>query len=417
MTGRRRPLLVALLLVAALLVMAGFRVPWHVWGPEHPAVDVARDFSPAEQARSAAFRDAVLPVSYGSLLLGLLVSLAVGLTRAGPWLIAQVSRPFGRHWTAQAFFGTVVLLVIGRLATLPLDARTEAIERDYGLSRETWGSWLGAVATAAAVSALLTALAALLLVALARRFPRAWWAWAAGAAAALVVLGSFLFPVVVQPLFESRTPLPAGPQRDDLLALARTEGVQVDQVEVSDASTRTTALNAYVSGFGATRTIVVYDTLLRSATPAEVRVIVAHELGHAKEDDVLTGTVLGALGAAAAVCAVAALLRCGPVLRRAGAAGAGDPRVVPLVLAVVAVGSLAVAPAVNVVSRHLEARADRHALEATHDPDAFVSSFHRLAVVNLSSLRPNPVLAGFFATHPSTPSRMAFARAWEARNG
>ena len=82
----------------------------------------------------------------------------------------------------------------------------------------------------------------------------------------------------------------------------RRDGVPVKDVQVADASRRTTALNAYVAGYGASRRIVVYDTLLRDAAPAEVKMVVAHELGHAKRNDVLYGTAVGALGAALGVC-------------------------------------------------------------------------------------------------------------------
>ena len=136
-------------------------------------------------------------------------------------------------------------------------------------------------------------------------------------------------------------------------------------VLVADASRRTTALNAYVSGLGPTRRIVVYDTLLADAPPGEVEAVVAHELGHARDNDVLTGTALGALGAAAAVCAVFLLGSWTGLLRRAGVDSIGDPRAVGLLLALAAVAGLVGAPLQNAVSRLIEARADAHALAVT----------------------------------------------------
>ena len=117
--------------------------------------------------------------------------------------------------------------------------------------------------------------------------------------------------------------------RTELLALAEESGVPVRDVLVSDASRRTTALNAYVSGFGATRRIVVYDTLLDGLPDGQIESIVAHELGHVVNRDVLTGTLIGALGAAAGTALLGWLLSWTPLLRRAGADGPGDPRVVP----------------------------------------------------------------------------------------
>ncbi|MCW2622440.1 MAG: yhfN [Frankiales bacterium] len=406
--SRRLPLLAALVLLVALVLVALVRVRWDL-GPSG-AVDVDRDFTPAQQARSAAFHAAVRPPAYASLALGLVVAVLLGLSPWGGRLVARVPGP----WTVQVLVGAVLLVVIGRLVTLPLDLLAEHAQRRYGLSRQSDLAWLRVVATSTAVTAVLTALAAVLLVGLARWQPRVWWIFGAAAVAGLVVVGSFLYPVLVQPLFAKTTRLPPGELRTQLLALAQAEGVPVDDVLVADASRRTTALNAYVSGFGSTRRIVVYDTLLQQSPPREVEVVVAHELGHAEEGDVVTGTVLGAFGGAAAVCLVAALLTWSPLLRRAGADGPGDPRVVPLVLAVLAVGTLLAAPGVNLVSRRIEARADLHALEATRDPEAFVAGFRRLGLANLSDLHPPPLVTAFFATHPSIPDRIAYARAWQA---
>jgi STE24 endopeptidase len=167
-----------------------------------------------------------------------------------------------------------------------------------------------------------------------------------------------------------------------------------------------------VSGFGSTRRIVVYDTLLQKATPAEVELIVAHELGHAKRQDVLHGTLLGALGSAAGVCVLALLLSWSPLLRRAGATAPGDPRVIPLVLFLAAAGALLLAPATNLISRRIEARADVHSLDVTRDVPTFITSEQRLARTNLSDLDPNPFLYVMFSSHPTSPQRIALAREW-----
>jgi STE24 endopeptidase len=348
---------------------------------------------------------------------GLLVSVALGLTPAGARLVTAVARPFGGGWAWQVLLGTLAITALGRLVTLPLAARAESVRRSYGLSTRTWDSWLADVGKGVLVAAVLSALVLLALVGAARRARRTWWAWGAAATAALAIAGSFAYPVVVQPLFAEVTALPAGQLREDLLALADRDGVPVDEVLVADASRRTTALNAYVSGFGSTRRIVVFDTLVRDATPEQVGLVVAHELGHAEEQDVLTGTLLAALGGAAAICLLALLLSWTPLLRRAGADGPADPRVVPLLLALAAVGMLLAAPADNLVSRRIEARADVHALDLTRDVETFVATQQRLAVANLSDLDPHPLAYAFFATHPGVTERLALAREWQRLRG
>lgn len=411
---RRLPVAVALaVLLAVLGVALAATVPWTVLPGADPQPEALRDFTSAQLAREVAFHEALRPAAYANLVLGLAFTALLGLTPAGAWVVTAVARPLGGGWGWQVLLGTLALTVLGRLATVPLSARGEAVLRDYGLSTQTWGSWSVDVGKGVLVAAGLTALALLALVALARAAPRTWWAWGALATAGLVVAGSFGYPLVVEPVFNDFRPLAQGALRDDLLVLAERDGVPVDEVLVADASRRTTALNAYVSGFGGSRRIVVYDTLLEQAPAAEVELVVAHELGHAEQRDVLVGTLLGALGAAAAVCALALLLRWSPLLRRAGATGTGDPRVIPLVLLLLAVGTLLVAPATNLVSRRIEARADVHSLDLTRDPATFVAAQRRLAVTNLSDLEPHPLAYAMFATHPGVTERLALAREWE----
>jgi STE24 endopeptidase len=171
-------------------------------------------------------------------------------------------------------------------------------------------------------------------------------------------------------------------------------------------------VNAYVSGLGPTRRIVVYDTMLTEATPGEVVSVVAHELGHAKDNDVFTGTVLGALGTAAAVIALYLLGAWTGLLGRAGVDSIADPRAIGLMLAVVTVAGLVAGPAQAFVSRRIEARADEHALRLTGDPATFEAMQRRLGTVNLSDPDPPAWEHVIFASHPSTVERMAAARAF-----
>ena len=411
--SRRAPAITLVVLLVALGAALAVVVPWTPLPGADLQPDPLRDFTPAEVAREVAFHDALRPTAYASLLVALSVTVALGFTRAGARLVTAVARPLGGGWGWQVVLGTLAVSVVVRLATLPLRVRSELALREHGLSTQTWGSWALDVTKGLLVDSTLTALALLTLVALARAARRTWWAWGAGATALLVVAGSFVYPLVVEPVFNSFTSLPAGPLREQVLELAARDGVPVDDVLVADASRRTTALNAYVSGFGSSRRVVLYDTLVQNASPEQVALVVAHELGHAERGDVLVGTLLGALGVAAAVCALALLLTWRPVLRRSGADGMHDPRVVPLVLALLAVGSLVLAPVSNLVSRRIEARADVHALDLTRDPSTFIATQRRLALTNLSDLDPHPLAYAFFATHPSVTERLSLAREWE----
>ncbi|CCH88934.1 Zn-dependent protease with chaperone function [Modestobacter italicus] len=417
---RRAALAVAVLLGLALAVVIAVVTPWDLLptpaGGRTP-VDPSAAFTPAQIARAEDFAGALRPASLASLLLGLAVSAVFGLTRAGAATARAVARPLGGGWVWQVLLGTVAILAVGRLVTLPLAAYAEVVRHRYGLSTRGWGLWARDVATSTGIDAGLTALGLLALVALARRAPRTWWAWAGGAAAALVVVGSFLYPLLIEPAFNRFDPMPASPLRTELLALADRSGTPVQDVLVADASRRTTALNAYVSGFGSTRRIVVYDTVLDQLSDAEIESIAAHELGHVATDDVLTGTLIGALGAGAGVALLGWLLGAPPLLRRAGATGPGDGQVVGLLLLLLAVGTLVSTPVQNLVSRHIEARADLHALDLTDDPASFVAVQEALGVANLNDPDPPAVWQWVFGSHPTAAQRVAFAGDWVKDHG
>jgi STE24 endopeptidase len=130
-------------------------------------------------------------------------------------------------------------------------------------------------------------------------------------------------------------------------------------------------------------------------------------------DDVLTGTLMGALGAAAGVALLSWVLGSSGVLRRAGADSPADPRVIPLVLFLAAVGTLVSTPVQNLVSRHVEERADAHALDLTEEPDAFVAMQRGLAATNLSDPDPPAAWHWFFGSHPTVSQRVAMASDWQ----
>lgn len=380
-------------------------------------VSAARDFSSAERQHEDAFHATIDLPGYLAIVAGLAVALLLGLSPYGARVVDLVARPFGASWPIRVLLGAVALSVISWLVTLGFAGWAQSVQRRYGLSTQDWFGWLLDQLRGLGIATTLTVLGLLVLVGLARAFPRTWWAWVGLAAAALVLVGSFVYPVVIEPVFNHFRPLPAGALRSSLVQLARSDGVPVSNVLVADASRRTTTLNAYVSGYGGTRRLVVYDTLVQRASPQQVRLVVAHELGHAKFADVLHGTLEGALAVGAGSCVLFLVLSWPPLLARAGAAGPGDPRAIALVLLVVAVFGLLAAPVQNLVSRRIEARADVHALDLTADPSTFAAAQRTLALANLSDLDPGPVRYGYFFTHPTAPQRIAMARDWARLHG
>ncbi|MEU4773337.1 M48 family metallopeptidase [Micromonospora sp. NPDC023644] len=399
-------------LTLALLVAAALLIPWH--RPPAPRADqlAALGDLPADQvARSREFRSALRPAGWAAIAIGLLVALLLGLTPLGSRLVELAGRPFGGHWAAQAVLGGLAVVLVADLVTFPFAAWRQAVLTRYELSTNGWSGWAADLLKSYAVSAVIGAVALLGFYTVIRLSPRWWWAFGAAGAATLVVLLSFVLPVLVEPVFNRFTPLEQGPLRTQLMQMAARDGVPVRDVLVADASRRTRAVNAYVSGLGPTRRVVVYDTLLREATPAEATAVVAHELGHAKDRDVAVGTLTGALGAAAAVVALYLLGSSGPLLRLAGVDSVAQPRAFSLLVALVTVAGLVWAPAQALMSRRVEARADAHALALTGDPAAFEAMQRRLAGINLADPDPPRWEYLYSATHPSTVERMAAARA------
>lgn len=400
--SERAPRIAAVLLAAALVVVITTTTPWHLI--DLPKPDAALDFTSAEITRQNQFRHELLPWSTASWALSLLVPLGIGFSPLGRRLYDAIKL---RRWYYVAPILVLALGLLASLVTLPTDVMAERVTRKYGLSTEDWGLWFRDRATNWLLSAIVLTAITLGLFALARRWRTWWWATAAITGAILVLAISFAYPVLVEPRFNDFTSLAPGPQREQLLDLAKQDGVPVRDVLVADASKRTTALNAYVSGFGSTRRLVIYDTLLKDAPPAQVRLVVAHELGHAAEDDVLHGTLIGALGAAFAVVLLKLILN----------SKMSDPRRTAVLLALIVAGSTLAAPVQNLVSRKVEARADYHSLRLTNDPADFVAMQHQLSVANISGLDPSRWRYWMFANHPTPPERIAMGRAWATEHG
>ena len=390
------------------VVLCAIFVPWS-WVPgghlEHvPANEV---FSQAQLRRSNTYSSMQRHLGWASLAVSLVVALGLGLTRLGARLVRLIPGP----WWVKALVGTLGILLIGDLATLPFDLLYRSNALEYGLTDQSLGGWLRDWVTSLLISWVFAGITVLVVLIAVRRSPRRWPLWTAVAGALLSVLGSWVYPVLVEPLFNHFTSLPNGHLRSDILALAHKEKVPVSDVLVADASRRTTTLNAYVSGFGSTRRVVLYDNLVNDVPERETLVVVAHELGHARNHDVLLGTVLGATGVVFGSGLLGLVLTRRRLLDRAGVEDAGQPEVVALLLALVAVGTLLASPIQNSISRAVEARADRASLQATGDYRGFEKMQVQLATRSLSDADPPWFSQFWFGSHPTTLQRIGMARA------
>jgi STE24 endopeptidase len=264
------------------------------------------------------------------------------------------------------------------------------------------------VAKAAGVEALFAAGGGAIALALVRRFRR-WWIPAAGCVVAVGVATIWLFPVVIDPLFNRFDSLPDGKLRAEVLALARDADVKVGEVYRVDASRRTTAVNAYVGGLGPTKRVVLYDNLIDDFPPEQVRQVVAHELGHQRHRDLLRGLAWLALVAPAGTYLSQRLAEAFGLSRLGARPG---PGALPAIALSVALVSFALGSASTVLSRQVEARADSFSLDLTGDPAAHIALERRLALRNITDPDPPDLLHALFGTHPTTVERIGIGEAW-----
>jgi STE24 endopeptidase len=370
--------------------------------------DPLRYFTAEEIERARRYHRPARRVGLASAFLSLVVVVLLAFTGAGTGLFDDLPR-----WAfALSYTGLVVLA--GALVRFPFSLwRGHVHERRWGFATRGFRSWLFDWVKALGLSMVLTSVTLLALVELAAWLPHAWPAVTAPAAAALAIVLSFLGPVLFEPLFNRFHPLEDSNLEEELRALADRARVPVRHVLVSDASRRTRKENAYVSGLARTRRVVVYDTLMRRGSTREVRLVVAHELGHWRAKHVLRSTAIAAVGAAIGVLVLALLLSFHPLLHAIHASGPSDPRIAPFVLLVGAAGGLLTQPFGVALSRRWERAADRASMELTGDGAGFAEMERNLALVNLAELDPSRLVYLFFYTHPAPAERIAAAEVAE----
>jgi STE24 endopeptidase len=375
-----------------------------------PSLDevVAKFFTPADVARGSALgqRRAVCFALEQALTLAVLA--AAAFTGPGRRAAEAVRGRFGRPLIALAAEGAALGVAV-TLATLPVHYyRGHVMEHELGLSTQGLAGWLRDFALEHAIGLVLL-VGGLLIVELAqRRWPRGWWVAGWIALTAGIIAFFAVHPLVVAPLFNDFQPLPAGPLKDGVQKIARDAGIPVSEVFVVDASRRTRRYNAFFFGVGATRTIALYDTLVKGVSTREALSVVGHEAGHWTCHHLARG-----IGIASALLLGGLWLLARP--RVCGAWPFARPGAPARALAVALALQLAFLPVENGLGRAMEAEADAEALRLTGDPDAMATMFVALARSNVSNLTPHPLVRSWLFTHPPIPERIRAALAWKER--
>jgi STE24 endopeptidase len=370
-------------------------------------VDLHRYFTDAEIERGSHYArpQLALALARGAVDLAIVSALVLepGLGSARRWLSRPSRRPVADGATVGALLATGLTA-----STLPLRAISRRRAMVAGLDTQSWRGWAVDLVKAAAIEAALSAAAGAAVIATVRRYPRGWWAPAAVGSVCVGAGLAALAPIVLDPIFNDFTPLHEGETRSDVLELAGAAGVNVGEVYSVDASRRTTAANAYVTGLGPTKRVVLFDTLLDRYDRDEIRTVVAHELGHVRHRDVPRSLIYGALAAPASAWAVQRL-------SWAMSPERGTPGALPALALAAALVSAPVGLVGNRLSRALERRADEYSLELAGTPAAFVSFERAIALQNLADLEPPRWVTRLLATHPPTADRIGAAVAFETR--
>jgi len=398
----RSALACALLGVLTLLWVLAARALWHSSVPAGmhlPHVDPRSVFSRSFLTSSASFeRFLVIDLLLGDVALVVVLAL---YARWGDRLMRESAA--GRIGTGM-MLGMLGFAVLW-LAEVPFNLAAVWWERKHGISHQGYLASLIASFLSLGGTFLFVSLALLITMAIAGILRRWWWALAAPIFAALALLSTFLSVYLIP----DTHPLRSEPTAADVRRLARIEGIAGTKADVQDVKRQTTAPNAESVGFGSTRRVVLWDTLLDGRFDRrEVDVVVAHELGHLAHDHPLKRVGWLALFLLPAAALVALFTR--------GRGGLGQPEAVPIALFVFVVLQLLTMPLMNVVSRREEAEADWSALRATHDPTAARALFRELALASRANPDPPTWSYVLYEDHPTIVQRIAMVEAWQARH-
>ena len=387
----------------------------------HFDVDAATNAYMAElppQARAKS--DAYFEGGYWLILWDLLVALGVAWLLLGTRLSARM-RDFAERitrfrWLQTAIYAVQYILLTS-LLSLPWSIYENFVrEHQYGLSNQNFGQWLGEQITALVVGLILGTVALVIIYAVIRKATRTWWLWGAGVAIVFSIFVGTIAPVYIAPLFNTYKSLPASPLKGQILSMARANGIPATDVYWFDASRQSKRISANVSGMFGTTRISLNDNLMNRSTPAEIKGVLGHEMGHYVLNHVYKGlaffSIIIVLGFAFVRWGFAWTERRWGT--RWGIRGVGDVAGLPLIGALFSIFMFFMTPVNNTLTRTTEAEADAFGLNAARQPDGFAR-----AAVQLSEYRkmqPGPIEEFVFYDHPSGWNRIHHAMIWKAEH-
>ena len=322
------------------------------------------------------------------------------------------------HLIVQALIFFACLTFIGGTAGLPFDIyHTFVLERKYGFSTITWKLWLADLFKSMLISAILTTIIVSALMAFVTYLPGSWWFWGWVFFTLFQLTLLWLYPVLIAPLFNKFEPIRDAALKEKILALLARAGLEAKGIYQVDEGRRSKHTNAYFTGIGKTKRIVLYDTLLASHTHEEILSVLAHEIGHWKKKHILKQLVFMITVSLFLFYFVYFATGYPPLY---GAFGINrTPVYAGLFLVSLYLGAAGffLAPLGASVTRHFEREADRLAYDLTGTSRPMISALKRLAKDNLSNLHPHPWYVVFYYSHPPLIERIEYLQAMDYKKG
>jgi STE24 endopeptidase len=339
--------------------------------------------------------------------------LSTGLSRR----LRDVAAGRSRRPALRTAIYAALYVVLTTVLTFPLAFYDGFVrEHRYALSNQTFGPWLKDRGIALGVVVVILVPLLVILYAVLRRAPRTWWVWGAVTTFVAFNVVAVVAPVYILPLFNEYRALSHPELREDILRMARANGVPADEVYQFDASRQSKRISANVSGLFGTMRVSLNDNLLERCTPAEVRAVMGHEIGHYALNHVYEGMVFFGVVLVAGFgflrwTFAAANRRLG---ERFGVRGIEDEAGLPLVVALLSVFFFFASPFTNSYTRMNEAEADIFGLNASGEADGFAEVALKLG--EYRKLDPGPIEEWILFDHPSGRARIGMAMKWKAEN-
>ncbi len=320
-----------------------------------------------------------------------------------------------RTWITAGIYATLLTVALA-FVVLPLSLYSGYFhEHSFGLSTRDLAGWFGDLGKHTLLQVLLAFILFAVFYRIMQGFPTWWWLVSAGCFTVFLIFMTAVSPLVIAPLFHKFTPVEDERLREEIVELADRAGLRVENVLEMNASTRTRKLNAYFTGIGNTKRVVLYDNLVEKGSLEEVRVVLAHELGHWKRNHLWKGIGLAALGTVVVLLVIRMVLT-GSFAGDLGIRPFHHPAGVPLVMLIIlGLGYLSM-PIQNAISRHFERQADMDSLVLTDDPGTFIRVEEKIGKTNLNDVDPHPVIEWVLFTHPPTIDRIRMAEDYRDRS-